>query len=818
MTNHFKIALRRLIQNSHFSIIHITGLAIGIAVSLIIWLLIQYHTSFDTFHTKKNQIYRVLTQRAATGNSDIQYEKSIPLPLPAALKVSFPACEQVVPIYASYQDEIQVIDSAGKYTKKFKLPSGVFYTEPSFFEVFDFPLLAGTYTSIQEPNHVLLTQEIAESYFGDWQSAMGKTLQLTGSYRIGNGLFQFPPLRLTVTGVLASIPANTDFQLKAVIAFGTDFTGDKIYGIQKNDWKLSSPDYGCFVSLAEATSVDQMNRQLNAQARVWNPGNPGESYLLQPLQDIHFDAVVGNYSHRTISHELIRLLWMMGIFILLIACINFINLSTAQATYRGKEVGVRKVLGSKPMNIRAAFLTETVCIVLAAVVLAVGLCNLIIPVINKQLDLSLTAIIWKHPGILGFLALLLVSITWLAGIYPAIILSRFQPIIVLKANNTPQTRGIGLRRGLVFFQFVIAQVLLFCTLIMIQQMNFFMNKPMGFDSNTILNLPFRPDHMGGKTTERLRQELLAVPGVETISFYSNPPAESGSEITNSFRYNGASQDADFKTMIKFTDPEYTSTYQLKLKAGRNLLPSDRVAEFIVNESFVRHLGLQNSNDVLQKELSIWGGLVNGPVVGVLLDFNDRPLQYEIAPLILTTNVTMYRQIGVKLNTQQLSMTMQAIKKIWENNFPDLAYQYHFVDDQIKEFYKNERTLAFLYKLFAGLAIFLSCLGLYGLATFMAAKRAKEIGIRKVLGATAIRLLALFSTEYIYLIMGAFLIAVPMAWWVMHQWLQQYVYRIQINPWIFLAGGVFSILIALATVGIHAMKAALSNPVTSLRSE
>ncbi|HUQ64752.1 MAG TPA: ABC transporter permease [Flavitalea sp.] len=819
LKNYFKTALRSLTRNRSYTIINIAGLAVGIAVCILIFIIIQFHTSFDDFHTKKARVCRVLTEYHPADAANISYGKGLPLPMPTGLKTSFPELEEVAPIYASHNDQLQVLDDNGTPVKNFKEQSGVFYTEPSFFDIFDFPLLAGSYASLKDPNNVLLTKEIAETYFGDWKTATGKSIKLTGSYRIGAGLFQFPPIVLKVSGILATIPANTDFQLKLVVAFGTDFTGDKLYGLQNPDWNEMSPDLGCYVLLPPNISVDNFNQQLRAYSQKVQSPNHKDSHILQPLSAVHYDTQTGNYSNKTISHQLLNVLWLIAAFILLIACVNFINLSTAQAVNRAKEVGVRKVLGSNKSQLQIQFIIEAFLIVTGAVVLATVITVVALPSVNQLLEVSLLFNILNSPAIILFLLLVAVVVTVLAGFYPSIVLSGFNPVHALKSKLTVNNgKGISLRRGLVVFQFIIAQTLIIGTLIIVRQMNYFMNQPLGFDKDAIVNVPFRPDSTGSKLTDYLRQKLLSVNGVQAVSFSSNTPVEDDNDMLSTLKFDHAIKETNFQAITKFVDHNYVPAYKLQLVAGRNLQPSDPTREFLVNESFVKSLGLKKPEDILNKEISIWDDQIKCPVVGVLKDFNDRSCRHALAPLLVTTNITMYRQAGLKLATTNISSTLESVKKIWEQTFPDYVYEYRFLDDKIENFYKQENQLAQLYKIFAAIAIFLSCLGLYGLASFMAVQRIKEVGIRKVLGASAGNIVSLFSKEFILLISIAFLIATPLAWFFMNKWLQDYVYRVDISWWLFAAGGLAAIFIALATISFQAIKAAIANPVKSLRAE
>jgi ABC-type antimicrobial peptide transport system permease subunit len=760
----------------------------------------------------------VLTESHHADASTISYGKNVPFPMPEGLKTAFPQLEQVAPVYASHNDELQVLDDNGTPVKNFKEQSGVFYTSPSFFNMFNFPLLAGSYESLKDPNNVLLTKEIAETYFGDWKAALGKTIKITGYYSMGAGLFQFPATALKVSGVLATIPANTDFQLKLVVAYGTDFTGDKEYGFQQPQWNQSAPDFGCYVLLPPNISFENFNQQLSTYARKVQSAGNKDSYIIQPISAVHYDAATGNYSNKTISHELLNVLWLIAAFILLIACVNFINLSTAQAVNRAKEIGVRKVLGSNKSQLQLQFIVETFLIVTSAVILATIITILALPYVNQLLELSLSFNILGNPAIILFLLTVTIVVTAFAGFYPSIVLSRFNPVNALKSKLTANTvKGISLRRGLVVFQFIIAQALIIGTLIIVQQMNYFMDQPLGFDKDAIVNVPYRPDSTGGKLTDYLKQQLLSN-GAQAVSFSSTPPIEDDNNMFTSFKFDHALKDEDFQAITKFADNDYVPTYKLQLIAGKNLKPSDYTQEFLVNESFVKSLGLQKPEDILNKEISIMDGLIKCPVVGVLKDFNDRSLRQHLAPLLIATNATMYRQASIKLSTTNISSMMKAIKKIWEQTFPNYVYEYRFLDDKIASFYKQENQLSQLYKIFAAIAIFLSCLGLYGLASFMAVQRIKEVGIRKVLGASAGSIVYLFSKEFIILIAIAFAIATPIAWYYMHQWLQDYAYRIDVSWLIFLAGGIVAIIVALATISFQAIKAAMANPVKSLRTE
>ncbi len=811
--SYFKTAFRSLLRNRTYSLINMSGLTMGIAVCLVIFIVIRYQMGFDAFHTNGDRAYRLVTAYHHADAAGISLSKNVPFPMPAALKSEFPQVEKVAPVFASHNDVLQIVDESGRIAKSFKEDRGVFFTTPSFFQVFTFPLMAGSYESLKDPNNVLLTKEIAEKYFGNWEAAMGRTIKLEA----GGSLFSHGVDVLKVSGVLASVPANTDVQLKLVVSYGTGITEDMALN---KDWQdRTNTDFACYVLLTEGASAEQVNRELKAYGeKLQLPGNR-DLHFIQSISEVHFDTQASGFSNNAVSKELIRVLWLIAGFIVLMACVNFVNLSTAQAVNRAREIGVRKVLGGSRFQLRTQFLTETCMVVLASVALAVVIAYFAIPYVGKLLQLALDSRVLYSSPVLLFLLLVCVVVTALAGFYPSVVLSRFNPVQTLKSKLAASVvKGISLRRALVVFQFVIAQVLIIGTFIIVEQMNYFMDQPVGFDKDAVVTVPFRVDSLRISRLDMLRQRLMQINGIQDVSYASNAPVEDGNDMWHNFRFNRAAKETDFKAITKFADENYVPTYKLQLVAGRNLQPSPFTREFLVNETMVRMLGLKNPEDIINKEISMWGDRIRCQVVGVLKDFNDRSFKHEIAPLLVTTNVTMYSQAGIKLEAKNMLATLASVKTVWEETFPNFVYDYAFLDDKIAGFYKQEQQLSALYKIFAGIAIFLSCLGLYGLASFMAVQRVKEVGVRKVLGASTGNIVYLFSREFIALITIAFLIAAPIAWYYMQEWLQDYVYRVNVQWWLFVAAGGTALIIALLTISFQAIKAAAANPVKSLRSE
>lgn len=801
--NYFKTAFRNLSRNKSYALINITGLGIGIAACLLIFLVIQFETSFDNFHPKKNNIYRIGTKfHAEDGYS---YSAGIAFPAGPAIKAELPQVKTEARIYQSSGEPV-TIDYANAQTKKFK--ADLYYTEPDFFSMFNFPWLAGDpKTTLSKPNQAALTQKTAEKFFGDWHLALGKTITHSTNK---SELY-------TITGIIKDIPANSDFPLDVVVSYSTLENTD----IKRNldDWVSTYSQAYVFVELPATISISQFNIQLDALSKKHKPADyANDSYVAQPLTEIHYDNRFGNYRSHTFSKSLVFALELIGIFLILIACVNFINLATAQAVNRSKEVGVRKVLGSNRKNLRIQFFCETAIITASAIVISVLIAFAALSFINHLLNVEMTLNIFKNPVVILFLASVLIIVTLLSGFYPAIILSGLNPITALKTKITSKmVGGISLRRVLVILQFSIAHILIIGMLIVVSQMNFFKNASLGFDKEAILNVPIPGDSISHTKLDFIRNELSKNGDIKNVSFSFSSPAADGN-WNSDFMFDHATKNTNFNANLKWADPDYFKTYNIRFVAGRPYYPSDTVREFVVNETLLRKLGITDPNQAIGKQIGLWDGQTKGPIVGVIRDFNSYSLRRPMAPVLLSTWKDVYQTINLKIKPGREQAVIDAVGKIWSNAFPDYLYEYSFLDKTVANFYKQENQLSQLYKIFAAIAILISCLGLYGLVSFMAAQRTKELGIRKVLGATSRNIVYLLSKEFSLLIIIAFVIAAPVAWYFMHKWLQNYTYRIQLGIGIFMIAILSSMVIAWITVGHRAIKAAIANPVKSLRTE
>jgi putative ABC transport system permease protein len=799
--NYLKIAWRNIIRHKTYTVINVAGLAVGFAAFLLIFLVVRYEQSFDQFHVHKNQLFRVI--RVARNAAHEGYRMGVPFPVPPSLRSNLPQIANAGAIVPD--DFVQVIirDNGNGAAKRFREEHGIFFAEPQFFDMFSFPMVAGEYrNSLKMPNNVLLTQRLGDKYFGHWQKATGKMMRMDGV-----------PMR--VCGILKDMPANTDFPIKAVLSYATHQSYADLKRFM-NDFGYIEEDNYCFVQLNESDSPEQFKRQLKQYSDQYiKPFDKGYFLSIQPLNEMHFDARYGTFDGRVFSENLIIVLSTIGIFLLILACVNFINLSTAQAVNRAREVGVRKVLGSNRRQLILQFLGEAALVSCFALFIALAAALLVIPAVNNLLDIHVTVSALYKGNMIFFLVSALAAVILLAGFYPAFLLSGFNPARVLKSTLSAQQGGISLRRGLVVFQFFTAQALIIVTMVMASQMSYVNTADMGFNKEAILTAQLPQDSVGLANQAVLRDELMKIPGIEKVSFGTGAPI-GGRWFIDLRTPDNIGKAPNMIVAYKMTDTGFFNLFHLQFIAGRPFYDSDTTREFVVSENTIRKLGYRDPQRAIGKRIIVNG--LNRPIVGVVKDFHIASLRFSMVPVVLTTSKRDYGMASVKLNLAQAKPAIAAMQKLWDKYYPDFAFTNSFLDQDIAAYYRQETQLSQLYQLFAAVAIFISCLGLYGLVTFMAVQRKKEIGVRKVLGAPVSAILILLSREFTLLIGIAFLIAAPIAWYFMHSWLQQYAYHITLGPELFAITIIGSIVIAWVTVGYTAIKAALANPVKSLRNE
>lgn len=803
--NYIKIAWRNLSRRKGYSAINIAGLSVGIAACLLIFVVIKYELSYDTFQPDYKNIYRVVTANKQA--NDVTYNPGTANPAAAAIRLDLPQAKTAA-VESSYGSQITVPSGSGNdlNDKKFTENIGVVFIEPQFFDIFKWDWISGKPSVLNDPDMVVLDKSTAVKYFGSWQNAVGKTVKMDNL------------LTLKVAGIVNDAPTNTDFPLKVMVSYISWKEHPRDYNYS-NDWNGVGSSHQVYMSLPASASVAATNTQLKLTSRKnFNVRNGIlRTMFLQPLSELHFDTrFSGTLGDHITSMSTIRTLSFIGLLIIIMAAINFINLSTAQSVGRSKEVGIRKVLGSSRPQLINQVIFETGIIVLGAVILAVVIAKLALPYLSNIASVPQTITIFNVDCLL-FLICTTVVVVILSGLYPALVVSGFKPVLAIKNKITAASvGGIPLRRALVVTQFAISQLLIIGTIVAVNQMDYVNKADLGFNKEAVLVIPGYTDSISLQKMAAFKLQLLQNPQVKAVSFVSDVPSSDNNWGTN-FGFNRVAKDEDFSVFLKEGDADYFKTFGLQFAAGKGYDPSDTLRQAVVNETLMHRVGIQKPQDMVGKTVRIGGGIW-ATVTGVVKDFKTNSLREVVKPVVIFPNKALEGEAAIKIDTKDLQGTVAAIQKLWESTYPEYAYNGFFLDDSIAQFYKQENQLALVYKIFAGIAIFISCLGLYGLVSFMALQRTKEVGIRKVLGASVSSIVYLFSKEFLALMIISCIIAIPAAWYVMSGWLQTFAYRISLNAWIFVAAIVMSLIIAWLTVGYKAVKAALVNPVKSLRSE
>ncbi|OCX52189.1 ABC transporter permease [Mucilaginibacter sp. PPCGB 2223] len=800
LRNYIKIALRNLSRHKAYSVINVLGLAIGIASCLLLYIVVRYENSYDTFQPNYSRIMHVVT--ADKFPDGMVYNSGVPFPMADALRADYPSIKTGA-IFASPGSQVTVLNS-NKNDNKFIERNGLFYCEPQFFEVFQYNFLAGNAKVLAEPNTVLLSKDMAVKYFGDWKTAIGRLL------RIDNAL------TLKVSAIIDNVPGHSDFPLKIVGSFAAMKTAAATYGYEPT-WFGMTSNYQVFMLLPPGITQAAIETQLK-QSNVKFYGAHAytkRTHLLQPLSDIHFDTDFSNFGDHITSKSKLLTLTLIGVLIIVMACINFVNLSTAKAVTRSREVGVRKVLGSSRKQLFWQMMGETALMVFIATALALLIAALALPYIKNIMTIQETLSILRTDILLFVLAGIIV-VTFLSGIYPSLILSGFTPALALKNKITSATvGGISLRRGLVITQFAISQVLIIGTIVAVSQMDFISKADLGFNKDAVLVLNANTDSAAISRQAAFKQRLLQLPGVQSVTFSSDVPQSDNDWQTN-FSYDHR-PDEKYSIDLKFADPDYFKTFGLRFLAGRPFALADTINEVVVNQTLLAKLHVAKPADAIGKQIRI-GTAPWKNIVGVVQDFKTNSLRESVKPVFISTRKKYYSVTSVKLHSANVLQAPQAIQAEWNKFFPEYANTASFLDKSIENYYQQEGQLSLVYKIFAALAIFISCLGLYGLVSFMAVQKTKEVGIRKVLGAGVGHIIYLFSKEFTLLILAAFIVAAPVAYFLMHNWLENFVFRIDIGAGVFAAAILTSVIIAWLTVGFKAVKAAYVNPVKSLKSE
>jgi ABC-type antimicrobial peptide transport system permease subunit len=798
--------------NKGTTIINVVGLVIGIASALTIWSVVRFEQSFDAFHSKKDDIYRIVR---ITGSEDLEYRSGIVYPLADAMRSEIPGVEITEVEYLG-GSTVDIVGDDGQTLNKFVEAGGVAAIEPGFFKMFDFagkPLqwIAGNpQSSLTDPASLVITKSIAKKYFGN-EDPIGRTLRF------------MKMLDAKVTGVIDDFPSNTDFPFKIMMSYSSM---QLIFGQKKmqEEWVSVNDSHTVFVYAPNMSQVELHERLDKIHAAHTGEDISGNRhYRTQAFSELHYDPRFGNFSGRTITHETLLALQIIILFLLFTGCINYINLSTAQSTLRSKEIGLRKVMGSQPVHLITQFLTETLIVVGVAAITAVVLVTALMPSIQNLLELQISYDL-SDPVILMSLAVVVAGVTLCSGLYPAFIISRFNPINALRAKfNNDKVGGINLRKVLVVTQFTITQILAVGTFIVISQMKFFQNVDMGFNrSAVVVNIPT----LTAKDPQARRAtiaELKTLPFVSGVTSSFTLP--SGLERNRSSRSIGpihAQTAQDFQNYEHFSiDESFLGIYEVKILAGRNLAEGDSLIDnILINETLMKNLGINDPEKAIGSGFKFGDGRkVN--VAGVVGDFYSNSLKEGVGNMAMVYQPREYRWISVRPDlhgNEAMADVVKQLENVWNKNFPDVLFQYQFFDENIKSFYKQEFKYSKLFQLFSLIFIGIGCLGLYGLITFIANKKGKEIAVRKTLGATISNIIVMFSKEYVVLIGISFALAVPVVWYGVNEWLSNFSNHIDLQWWMLVAPGFLVLMLALLVVGSKSYNAARVNPVEKLKYE
>lgn len=788
---------RNLWRNRAHASINILGLSLGITCSIVIFLILRFELTYDNFHSGADRIYRVVTEFRDTDGSG--YSSAITYPLVPALRADFPDLEYVTLVDANHSSPVITIHGNGK-SEKFKEPNIVF-VDPEYFRMFKCDWIEGNNDALQTEKSVVITKSIAEKYFGK-SSPINKVINYNNEFD------------LTVTGMIEDLPLNTDLAFEIYI---TSKLGNTVHGW--TEWGAISSSINCFVKLNPGASQTALESKMDGWHMKYFTGEMQEEgknrrYFLQPLEDVHFDTRFYNIGGRLVSYSSLTTMGLIGLLLLLTACVNFINLNTALITDRSKEAGIRKVLGSGQRQLVLQFLGETFTISLVAMLISAGFVELgtvhLTPILGYKLDF--------HPiddlATISFLIILPLVVTVLAGLYPGVRLSKFQPVRALKSKMSMDSgSGINVRRSLIVFQLIISQVLVVCTIIVIEQLKHFSKQPIGLNSNSIVE--FQLPHNKKESIHQLQERMKQIPGIENVTM-TNTGATSLGEWSGDFEATVNDNLTKGHTAVKIVDEEFISTYQIQLIAGEDLVKSDTANRFLANEAFVKILGLKSPQEAIGVPVSMWGS--KALISGVVKDFNTGSLHSKISPILISSGTGSYQMGAVRVASGDVNAALTKVQKVWEQVYPDYVYEQRFLDETIATFYNSERRISYLVGVLAGVAIFIGCIGLFGLVSFMARRKTKEVGIRKTLGASIAQIVSLFSKEFGILIAVSFAIAVPITYYFMEDWLSNFEYRIHPNAGTYGLGIILTIIVVMATVGIKAYKAAIANPVDALRDE
>jgi len=807
--NYFTITIRNIWKHKIFSLINIAGLAIGISSALVIYLVVAYDFGFDRFEPGRDRIYRVVSEIKFPGT--IIHNQGVPSPLADAIKKDLTGFEVISPFQRQNDGTSVKVNSAKSETPtEFKKQNNIIFADEQYFSLIPYEWVVGNPEALREPNTCVLTSSKSTLYFPG----------IPAEQVIGKTLLYDDTIMMTVKGIVKDLDKSSDFNFTTFLSYITIPSSKIKENFSWGDWESISSSSQLFVKLPRGKDALAMAKKLTALNKKYKKDDE-LSYKLQPLSDLHFSQDFGAFGDRTAHKPTLAGLSMVAVFLLLLACINFINLSTAQSGSRAREIGIRKTLGSSKSQLIRQFLGETFIITTIAAIVSLVLAPVILAIFADFIPEGIHFSLSENPAMIVFMILLVFVMTLLSGFYPSLVLSAFHPISVMKGNtDNGANRRAWLRKSLTISQFVIAQFLLIATIVVVKQTRFSINKDMGFNKDAIVNISIPWNIPDSAKKQAFLEKLKAIPQIQKLTLAGPPPAQNGYNTT-SMSYMSGKKKYETMVEVKAGDATYLDIYEMKLLAGTYLKSEIPESEMLINNEFAKFLGFKNPQDAIG--ISIMKNEKPVPVVGVLADFHTQSTHNPIKPFAFSYEKRRLRTVHIKLlggenRAQSWTAAIEKMQTAWNGIYPDNDFSYSFLDEDIAKFYTTEKNISKLLTWATGLCIFISCLGLLGLVMHTTRIRTKEIGVRKVLGASIRQIITLLSTDFFKLIILAFIIASPLAWWAMHTWLNNFAFRTPIDWWVFVISAVMMLLAALVTMGILTYKAANADPVNSLRTE
>jgi putative ABC transport system permease protein len=818
--NLFLTAIRSLKKNKFFSFLNIVGLAIGMAVFLLIAQYVWFERSYENFVTDGDHIYRLTL--TSYQNEELLFSSAENYPgAGPALKNEFPEVEAYARLYnMGYKNNVIITNEDAKPDPIAFKHRRFLYADSSFLPLMSYEMIHGDVkTALAEPFTVVVSEDYAKRYFGN-EDPIGKSLRLQDD-DYNNELVK-------VTGVVKNSPANTHLKFDVLFSYKTLFTRFE-RALTRYDQGWERKDMYTFIKLRPGTDPKVLESKLPAIVDKYSPGlkarNRRDVLALQPLKDIHLTSNLAEEVETNGDKRIVNFLAMIGIFVIVIAWINYVNLSTAKALERAKEVGVRKVMGALKFQLIRQFLVESGVINLLSIVLALGVVAIVLPYFNGLSGLSLDLGYLIQPWFLILLLILFVTGTLLSGFYPAVVLSSFKPVVVLKGKLKNSLGGIFLRKGLVVIQFMASVALIAGTLIVYQQLDFMMNRDIGMNIEQVLcverpGISAQDRNAFNSAIDVFRDELKKNPDVQAVATSLTIPGKQR-EYKSGIKKYGSPDDQAVTVRINSMDYDFLDVFKMKIIAGRTFseqYTEDPDTSIVITASTAKLMGFAKPEDAVGQTstLTMWGW--SPIIVGVVNDYHQVSLKKALDPSLFFCSKYGGEFYSIRVKTTDLPRSIAQVRQSWEKAFPGNPFDYFFLDDYFNQQYENERKFGKLFTVFASLAMIVGCLGLFGLSAYTATQRTKEIGIRKALGSTDKGIFVLLSTEYVKLVFISIVIAVPLVWYFMQSWIQTFPYKIDISPFTFVIAGIVVLVVSILTVSFQTVKAARTNPVDSLRYE